>query len=405
MVDITEKKNQARISPSVLVMCLADPSGNPRPRRMIELLLGHGLSITTLSFPSQKNLQVHRSFTVTNPPQNIIAKATRLLLKILIRFTPNELLSNNLLEKALDLQYDNGFLWETNFDLIVVENLELLPLAIRLKELKGGKILFDAREFYPKEFEDRMIFRLIQSDFRTKLCSRFLPLCDQVVTVSPGLAEGYLNTFQIKTSVIRSVPNYIELPVKPVTSNTIRMVHHGNAHRGRKLENMIAMFDFLDERFTLDFYLCGDDENYKNYLMGIAKKHSSIRFLNPVPFEKICPMLNTYDIGLYLLEPTGFNTQYCLPNKLFEFIQARLMLAIGPSPDMSNLVKEYQCGIVADSFEPQSMANYLNKSTTEDIEHFKRSSDRAARTLCFEEESKKLDNILNTLLTKTISES
>lgn len=122
--------------------------------------------------------------------------------------------------------------------------------------------------------------------------------------------------------------------------------------------------------------------------------------MNPVSFSEICPMLNTYDIGLSIFEPTTFNLKHCLPNKLFEFIQARLMVAIGPSPDMAELVREYQCGIISESFNPQSMANLLNKLKPEEIMYFKNQSDKAAKVLCFEEESKKLKKIINSLLTQ-----
>lgn len=159
------------------------------------------------------------------------------------------------------------------FDLIVVQDIEMLPLAIRLKKKNKSKVLFDAREFYPREFENDLKFRIFYSKFRTKLCKIFLPLCDQVITVSPGLAEGYVRDFNIHTTVIRSVPTYIPLPVNPVNSNKIKMVYHGAANKDRKLENMIDIFKFLDQRFTLDFYLCGGDESYKNYLINKAKKY------------------------------------------------------------------------------------------------------------------------------------
>ena len=50
-------------------------------------------------------------------------------------------------------------------------------------------------------------------------------------------------------------------------------------------------------------------------------------------------MANDYDVGLYLLPPTNFNQRYALPNKFFEFIQGRLAIAIGPSPEMAKLVE------------------------------------------------------------------
>ena len=146
--------------------------------------------------------------------------------------------------------------------------------------------------------------------------------------------------------------------------------------------------------FDLDFYLTGDVQ-YKAELRELAAPYERIRVLDPVPFNQIVPTLNQYDVGLCLLEPTTFNLKHCLPNKLFEFIQARLMVAIGPSPDMADLVNLHQCGLVASTFEPEETADLLNQLTLDRIMQLKRNSDSAAKALCFETESEKLMFIID----------
>lgn len=382
-----------------LVMCLADPSGNPRPRRVIELLSKSGFHVSVCSFEIQGNLKVDQSFVIQNYSRAILPRLIRFCLRLLYQIIPNFYIQNsiNINKFLFNLKYSDDLIVE-KFQLIVVENLEMLPLAVKLKNENKSKVLFDAREFYPKEFENQLIFKILHSKLRIELCRQFLPLCDSIITVSPGLAKGYRDMFGIQTEVIRSVPNYnISMTVNEVSSNLIKMVHHGGTNRDRKLENMIKIFEYLDSRFSLDFYLTNNDLLYKSELVRLASQYSQIRFCDPVSFTEIIPMLNQYDIGLYLLEPTGFNTKYSLPNKLFEFIQARIMVAIGPSPDMADLVQEYQCGIVSDSFTPRSMATHLNKLKPQHIMSFKKNSDTAAKTLCFEEESKKLQEIIHNL--------
>jgi len=88
-------------------------------------------------------------------------------------------------------------------------------------------------------------------------------------------------------------------------------------------------------------------------------------------------------------------TQYALPNKLFEFIQARLAVIIGPSLDMADIVNEFNCGFVADDFNPKAMTRLLNDLTKAEIEVAKKQSNTAAKVLCYEEESKKIINLIN----------
>jgi len=275
--------------------------------------------------------------------------------------------------------------------LIVVENLELLPFALRTESIV--KVLFDAREFFTKEFEKSIRFKIFDYPIRQALCSEYLHQCDFLMTVSPGLAAAYKEIFNVEMVVIRSVPYYREISVNLTRSSSIRMVHHGIANVDRGLQNMIEIVRRLDSNFTLDFYLVGEERNI-SYLKKNAQDCERIRFLEPVGFEEIISMLNSYDIGLYYLEPTGFNVTFNLPNKFFEFIQARLALAIGPSPDMAEVVRQYQCGFIAEEFSIESMVNTLKDLTSEKIDLAKKNSDIAAKDLCYEKESERLLNLI-----------
>jgi hypothetical protein len=101
----------------------------------------------------------------------------------------------------------------------------------------------------------------------------------------------------------------------------------------------------------------------------------------------ITTMANDYDIGVYSLPAVNFNTRHALPNKLFEFIQARLAVAIGPSPEMAEIVTRYGCGVVAKDFEPESLADELNRLDDTAIAHFKAASNAAAAELSAERNS------------------
>jgi hypothetical protein len=88
-----------------------------------------------------------------------------------------------------------------------------------------------------------------------------------------------------------------------------------------------------------------------------------------------------YDIGIFICPPTTFNLQYALPNKLFEYIQARLVVAIGPSIEMQKIVQKYQCGIVASDFEPETLAKELNELEYDEVVSYKCQSNVAALEL------------------------
>ncbi|HET9910266.1 MAG TPA: hypothetical protein VFQ13_00180, partial [Anaerolineales bacterium] len=178
----------------------------------------------------------------------------------------------------------------------------------------------------------------------------------------------------------------------------IRMIHHGSTGRSRKTEIMLEMMAYVDERFTLDLMMVSRDPKYWNKIVSLAKKRKNIRIVPPVPMQEIIPTITRYDIGLYLARPTNFNVKYMLPNKLFEFIQARLVVAIGPSIEMSKVVKKFNCGVVSKDFDPRSMANELNRLTTEKIMEFKQHSHEAASELNADVNARRIKEIVRDLM-------
>jgi len=100
--------------------------------------------------------------------------------------------------------------------------------------------------------------------------------------------------------------------------------------------------------------------------------------------RELSQRLNQYDIGMDLLPPNSLNNRFTLPNKFFEFIQARLAVAIGPSPEMAKIVNQYGCGVVSGDFSPESLARELSALTSRRIDGLKLRSHEAAKDLCFE---------------------
>ena len=226
-----------------------------------------------------------------------------------------------------------------------------------------------------------------------------MPQADKTVTVTNALAreyESYCNLTSVGT-ITNACPFYPEISPSTVSDNRIRLFHHGAAIPSRRLEAMVDMFDYLDPRFTLDFMLL---PTYPSYLASLKQyaHNKPINFLEPVAFNEIVNHANDYDIGIFLLhDNSNFNYYNCLPNKLFEFIQARLAIAIGPSPAMREYVNQYQLGIVSPTFDPRDLAKKLNGLTQPDIQEYKQRAHNAASQVSAEKESKELLQIIQAM--------
>lgn len=362
---------------------------------MLQLLLEMGFTVDLLSYETRE-VTDGRKFVLPRPEETAAGtlwrrarSAAHLGLRKLISHDRTRDSLNHL---RLALSKFERELRHSSYDLIVVQDLYLLSLARRIQN--GARIVFDAREFYPRQNDENIWFRVSEQPERERMCRVHLPACDVVLTVSPGLVDAYETEFGVRAHLIMSAPWYQDLVPSDIQENRFRMVHVGMANPNRQLEKMIDIAAALDHRFTLDFYLTGSPGYVEMLKVRAAAACGRVRILPPVAFDDIVPTLNRYDIGLYYLEPLAFNLRHSLPNKLFEFIQARLLVAIGPSPDMERVVREHGCGIVAESFDPTAMVSVLSRLTTDDVRRAKINSHRAAKALCFEAESKKLRDLI-----------
>lgn len=268
------------------------------------------------------------------------------------------------------------------FDFIIANDIETLPLAVKLAENKA-KVIFDAHEYAALEHEESFKFRLLNQQFVKYLNEKYIPKAAAAVTVCHGIADLFEKNYDKKFGVITNASEFQEIKPSPVNPQKIRLIYHGGAITGRRLENQIRMMDFLDEKYELNLMLLGDDK-YIEKLKNIAQPNKNIKFLPPVAFNEIASFTNQFDVGIYSLAPTNTNNRLALPNKLFEYIQARLAIAISPSPEMRRVVEEYDLGVVAKDFAPKSLAKVIGELSAEKIGFYKKNADRHAFELSAE---------------------
>jgi hypothetical protein len=284
------------------------------------------------------------------------------------------------------------------YDIILANDIDTLPMALGLKGPET-KIIIDCHEYHPLEFEEDVSWVKETKPYNEYLCKEYLPKADLMFTVCKGIASKYASEYSLNPVVITNAASYAELHPSPTAPDNIRMIHHGVGGPSRQIERMIDLFMYLDHRFSLDLMLVSLSKEYRQILLDRIGKNTKVRLIEPVSTQMIVSKLNSYDIGLYILPPVNFNSKYALPNKLFEFIQARLAIAIGPSPEMAYYVKKYKLGIVSETFEAECLAKELNKLTASEIEAFKNNVDGAA----FELSAEKNGTLIREMAQKIVS--
>jgi len=286
---------------------------------------------------------------------------------------------------------------EPIFDLIIANDIDSVPFALSLKS-SSTKLLFDAHEYAPREHDDSLLWRLLFKRYKTFLIRKYASKADTMLTVCDGIAAEYNQNFNLSPLVITNAADFRDFEIPKKTSSKIRLIHHGLALPTRKIENMIYMMDEVDERFELDLMLVESKSKYYEFLKELVSQRTNVKLIPSVPTDEIMAFCLNYDIGVYLLEPTNFNNANALPNKFFEFIQSRLAVLIGPSPEMAKIVQHYSLGWVIPDFNPLSFSKKLNALTSEEIKQYRLNCAKASIKVNSEENMKMLQEEIVRLL-------
>ncbi len=289
---------------------------------------------------------------------------------------------------------------QEKIDVIIANDIDTLPIALGIAKKSKAKVLFDAHEYHPREIEDNPEWVQREQPYKTWLCKEYIPQADYMTTVCDGIAQEYAKNFGVAPEVITNATSFYDLTPTITDAKHIKLIHHGICSPSRKIELMIEMINYLDERFTLDLILVHDiyTKPYYDKLVESAIHNNRIQFKPPVATREIPNHTNQYDIGVFILAPINLNYHYALPNKLFEFVQARLALAIAPSPEMTKYVHKYDLGIVADDYTPQNLAAKLNALTQEQIMYYKQQVHQSAYELSADINKKRIATIVAQLL-------
>lgn len=328
---------------------------------------------------------------------NLFFKLLRLFFSIRYQF--------NSYSKIVLKQYElNSKIKTIKFDLIICNDVDTLPLGFKVSNTKVP-IWADLHEYSPKEFEHSILWKLYYQPYKTWLCSNFLPNVNHISVVCDGIAKEYENNFQIVTNSIITNATFFNPDLTPtLPSQKIQIIHHGAAMPNRKIESMIEMMNYLDDNYELYLMLVVSGSVQQDYIKSLKSKahliNKNIYFIDAVPTSQISGLINKYDIGLYILEASGFNELYALPNKFFEFIQARLCIAVSPNPEMASIVNKSKLGIVSKDHQPKNMAKAIAELSKDEIYAYKLNAHKEAWEYSAEKNLLLMQNITKLVIEK-----
>jgi glycosyltransferase involved in cell wall biosynthesis len=245
-------------------------------------------------------------------------------------------------------------------------DLDTLPAAVILSRLNNAPLLYDAHELFSDQFHgtSRQFSAILFGLERWLI--RF---AHKVVTINHSIAETLATWHKVPLpSVVMNCPFAVKV-VQPrpdslggSSTRTARLVYQGIFMRDRGLEELIRSAAWYE---SAHLYLRGYGalEGTLRALVKAEHLQNRVHFLPPVAADQLVEGLAGFDVGLIPYRATSLNNRLCLPNKIFEYLQAGLALAVSALPEMERVVRETGAGEVFDPEQPRDIARAVNAMT------------------------------------------
>ena len=171
--------------------------------------------------------------------------------------------------------------------------------------------------------------------------------------------------------LLRNVPHKIDAETVKVTalgkgrlrqalglgSDDFIALYQGAFTINRGIEELLAMSGKLQgSRIQLVFMGYG---KLQDSIAETASSSENVHFQPAVPYQEMLQYTKDADVGLVSVRPICLSYLYCLPNKLFECIQAGVPVLVNDLPDCVALIDTYGIGRVVKGDEPQSWLEAL----------------------------------------------
>lgn len=264
------------------------------------------------------------------------------------------------------------------WDVVVANDVDSVGLAISLNPRFG--VHADLHEYAPRQKEDVWRWRLFVAPFVRWMCRSFVRQAASVTTVGQGIADEYRRKFSIDAQVVTNAAPYVELAPTGV-ADRIRLVHSGACLRDRNILAIVRAVELTNAHVTLSLYLTPNDPAFLGELVRRAEQSDRITVYDPVPYDQLPATLNDHDVGVHILPPVNFNNSWALPNKFFDYVQARLGVIIGPSPEMERILHNGKFGAVTADFSAEALSRTLDSLDVETVRTWKAAANAAAREL------------------------
>lgn len=252
-------------------------------------------------------------------------------------------------------------------DIVHVDQLPLLRAGVALRRGVGARLVYDMRDWYPElPWLTDAQRKLLRSRERTHIGA-----ADARITVNPLLADAIARAYGVEVASLslafdpppglHDTRHDLFRSELGIAQDVRIVLYQGLLAPERNLEQLVdavALAASPVELVLMGYGDYGDDLRRRAAARGVEGR---VHFVAARPRYDFLRWTASADVGLIPYSARrDLNTRYCSPNKLYEYVAARLPILSNELPFVRSVVEGNGFGVVADLETAERFAQALD---------------------------------------------
>ena len=316
----------------------------------------------------------------------------------------------------MKLLFNNGFMFYAEYsirlffklffikkDVLLSNDLDTLLPNFLISRIFSKKLVYDSHELFTEVPE--LIDRPTIKNTWLSIEKFIFPRLKNVYTVNASIASIYKKKYNVDVEIIRNIAPLFEnesLDIalsKKVKGNKKMLILQGSGiNMDRGAEEAVTMMQYL-ENVVLYVIGSGDVFDKLKELVKTLKLEDKVFIKNRMSYQELMEYTKIADLGLSLDKGTNLNYEYSLPNKVFDYIQAKTPLLVSNRKEIASFDLDNNIGLVVENLDPEKLAQIIKNIFIDQelLKEWRENLVKAQKRYNWEKESIKLKNIFNNL--------
>lgn len=269
-----------------------------------------------------------------------------------------------------------------------------LPLGVMLKRSTGARLVYDAHELETETNGLRGLRRFLTRQVERALIGQ----ADHCIFVGRAIEQWYVRRYGLRnTTVLYNCPPRRQVGPSDHFRKTFCIapeipifLYQGVIGEGRGMHVLVEAFAGLAGRAALVAMGYG---TLADWFAGQAARHPGLHYHPAVAPDRLLEHTAAADCGLSVIEGTSLSYQYCMPNKLFEYVMAGKPVLVSPTLEQAQFVRKHDIGVVADETTPAAIRTAVLRLLARDPAELKAALARTSAEYCWEGQAAKLEAV------------